>query len=330
VAPHLDPSLRLVLDELESVRASDPAELRQIAVEAMRRATESEVAMFYAPTDVGEDTLRAVDWAVAGTGARAAAVRHEFERGFRIDKSTAHGPRAWSRRFVKFDELVRRWPAAMQAHTAETAGPVGVIDQLLLQTESRGQHLGWLGGLRFAGERAYPRELTAALRPLVGPVGGYLVQAHAIAGAARPEEACDLLVDALGRVDYATPTAKAWLALDAVVNELRRVIRAVDRRELPAGEVPFRGATARVVRMERDHRVRYLVHLDAPPPMPEKVRLTRAEHEIAELAAAGATIAEIAAHRQTSHGTVRNQLKRVYQRLGVNSRVELARVLRGR
>ena len=57
--------------------------------------------------------------------------------------------------------------------------------------------------------------------------------------------------------------------------------------------------------------------------------LTRREREVAALAAAGASSREIAARLVLSVRTVDNHLQNVYGKLGVTSRDELARVLRG-
>jgi DNA-binding CsgD family transcriptional regulator len=57
--------------------------------------------------------------------------------------------------------------------------------------------------------------------------------------------------------------------------------------------------------------------------------LTRREREVAGLAAAGASSREIAARLVLSVRTVDNHLQNVYGKLGVTSRDELARVLRG-
>lgn len=62
-------------------------------------------------------------------------------------------------------------------------------------------------------------------------------------------------------------------------------------------------------------------------PIPDA--LTPAEREVARLVADGASNAEVADRRRTSIHTVVNQLQRVYEKLGVRSRVELARRLDG-
>lgn len=60
---------------------------------------------------------------------------------------------------------------------------------------------------------------------------------------------------------------------------------------------------------------------------PAGVELTRREREIAELAARGATSREIGERLGLSHRTVENHLQRVYVKLGVANRTELAELL---
>lgn len=57
--------------------------------------------------------------------------------------------------------------------------------------------------------------------------------------------------------------------------------------------------------------------------------LTSAEEQVARAVMAGATNAEIAAARGRSVNTVAKQVASVFRKLGVRSRIELARVLFG-
>jgi DNA-binding CsgD family transcriptional regulator len=58
------------------------------------------------------------------------------------------------------------------------------------------------------------------------------------------------------------------------------------------------------------------------------VGLTVREHEVATLAADGLTSREIADKLYLSHRTVENHLQRIYDKLGVSRRQELAVVLK--
>lgn len=61
-----------------------------------------------------------------------------------------------------------------------------------------------------------------------------------------------------------------------------------------------------------------------PKAMPQLAGLTTIELEIARAVASGATDSEIAKQRGTSTRTVSNQLGRLYRKLGLESRAELA------
>ena len=66
-----------------------------------------------------------------------------------------------------------------------------------------------------------------------------------------------------------------------------------------------------------------------PPAAPRRDGpLTGREREIAELVAAGRTNREVAAQLVLSERTIEAHLRNVYAKLGVRSRVELARVIR--
>lgn len=65
---------------------------------------------------------------------------------------------------------------------------------------------------------------------------------------------------------------------------------------------------------------------DAPKP---SVPLTVAERGVAALALKGFSNEEIAAVRESSPRTVANQLQSIFRKLGIGSRIELARALEG-
>jgi DNA-binding CsgD family transcriptional regulator len=67
--------------------------------------------------------------------------------------------------------------------------------------------------------------------------------------------------------------------------------------------------------------------ISLPTHIPHGATLTRAERETAELLARGLTNKDIALARGTSTNTVANQIKSVFRKLGVRSRVELVTLL---
>lgn len=120
-------------------------------------------------------------------------------------------------------------------------------------------------------------------------------------------------------------TGGAARALDALLDALTRIGQA-DRAErirssMAAGSLDLDGAIAQVLR-GRGSRTR--------EDEPRWGGLTRAEAEVAELAAAGASNPAIAEQLFMSRSTVKTHLSRVYAKLGVANRTELAASLAAR
>jgi len=86
------------------------------------------------------------------------------------------------------------------------------------------------------------------------------------------------------------------------------------------------GLHVRTVRMDGPAGVQYLLVFRAleRPKRNAFSTLSARQREVAELAATGATALEIAGFLELSVHTVRQHLRTIYERLGVNSRAELA------
>lgn len=95
----------------------------------------------------------------------------------------------------------------------------------------------------------------------------------------------------------------------------------------PAPSWCYRGVTVRRISLEPDAPL-YLV--TAPSSSPNELKkLTTREHQVAELVSRGHGVLNVSHKLGLTEGTVRNHLKRIYRKLGVSSRVELARVVLG-
>ena len=113
---------------------------------------------------------------------------------------------------------------------------------------------------------------------------------------------------------------------------MRRAARTSDRGAPTGRDSPTIDAPRALVARELDAGGERFALLEWPasPPGPAPAALTSTEAEVAALAAAGLTNAQIALARRASSRTVANQLARVFRKLGARSRAELcARLTRG-
>jgi DNA-binding NarL/FixJ family response regulator/tetratricopeptide (TPR) repeat protein len=162
----------------------------------------------------------------------------------------------------------------------------------------------------------------AAARLAAGDAGGALESARAAVAAAEPAGA---LRDA----------ARARLLAGRALAALGETEAAT--RELTAAEAALDAAGARRPREEAAHELRRLGHRVARRPRPASVpagagleQLTEREHEIAELVCDRRTNRQIAAELFLSEKTVESHLRNIFVKLGVGSRVEVARAVERR
>lgn len=125
-----------------------------------------------------------------------------------------------------------------------------------------------------------------------------------------------VLVRPDGSVAFATPSLWTWLD-----NRRAATLGRLVRGELDASPEDF---DADVVVMHSSAELLYLVCVR---PRPARRLLSRRQLEVAELAARGATVDEIASALAIAANTVRHHLKATYSTLGVSNRVELARAV---
>jgi DNA-binding NarL/FixJ family response regulator len=117
------------------------------------------------------------------------------------------------------------------------------------------------------------------------------------------------------------------LSIDAVASALSSALRKLGfarRSDLAALGDPKQWQTTRI---EAGGQELELVETNAQPKPSALAPLTPAERAIAKLVLEGKTNEAIAKARRTSRNTVVNQLRAIYEKLGVRSRSELVRAL---
>jgi len=310
------------------VHCEDPTTIRREILSRVLETAEADLALFYRLANV-EGELCLTDWAAAGDLDTAERMMRPWD-GRPWPSVPMMQPAEPQRRATSaFLESRALWTE----HELETSRPWqtlvvanGLEDQTRLLVYQGEALVGWIGALRSAGGPRFGRADRARLAPLVAEVRDALIAAESLA---HPQESAFLVVDPEGAVDHATPSAMPWLASEAFREQLRRYVRACDREEAPRRGAIWH-ADATLTRLDGPGRVRYLVSV-APAPLPKRRAqslLSPAEREVVQLASAGATTAEIARHVGRTHDTVKTHLRSAYRKLGVASRLELARAIR--
>ncbi|MBX3269654.1 MAG: helix-turn-helix domain-containing protein [Sandaracinaceae bacterium] len=323
-------------EALPTFTTAQPAALRAEVCERLARALHTDTAFWYdvstdgcfgAAVTVGSRTVREVVGAQVGSPGPEGSACTDTSPVLRARRGAWQIDRAPARLRTRFRALLEDFTSreafeALPVHAAFYAR-CGISDQLRLLPFLDGRFLGWIGALRLDG-----REFTEAERRLanacVPEVTAGLASARALESIG--EGVAFLVAGPGGRVEQACERTRAWLTRERA-DCVRRVIRGADRGSAHAFRVD--GVILRLTRLDGEDGVRYLACLtDAPAPvLGEASALTAAERAVAEAAAAGLTVAEIAELQGASPNTIKAHLKSVYRKLEVATRVELARAL---
>jgi DNA-binding CsgD family transcriptional regulator/tetratricopeptide (TPR) repeat protein len=214
-------------------------------------------------------------------------------------------------RTLPFIELSRAWILAAEGSRSDAAGRCLALGTAM---EHAARPLG-VEALHDAVRLGHADSAREALDRLAATVDGPFAPVAARHAAAAAEEDADALLAVAGDLEDLGADLRAAEALRAAENLLR------------AGS---RGASAADARRRADELLDRCGSPQSPalaPRLPAGAPLTRREHEVAALAARGRTSPEIAATLHLSTRTVDTHLARVYRKLMVEGRHELAAAL---
>jgi DNA-binding CsgD family transcriptional regulator len=187
-------------------------------------------------------------------------------------------------------------------------------------------------------------ERAADLGEEIGDLVGASAALHASARIGRSRDVCDRLAGVAARIDGDLAPARA-AHVEALVAGDAAALAAVSHEfeamgaDLLAAEAAADAAVAlRQAGEQRDaaaaeRRAGMLAERCEDPATPAlqaieaRARLTPAERDTAALAAGGRSNKEIAEQLYLSSRTVENRLQRVYEKLGISGRTELAEAL---
>ena len=148
-----------------------------------------------------------------------------------------------------------------------------------------------------------------------------------------PPHHIDLMLDASGGVGFMGPGAAEWLASDGCEAALLEALSANSASQEGASWwFKLWPLHVRCVRMDGRGSDGGSVLVTVVPPRPELAEamevLSPMQQVVADFAAAGATVDEIARAIDRSPETVRSHIKEAYNRLSICTRLELSWLLR--
>jgi DNA-binding CsgD family transcriptional regulator len=310
---------------LAEITSTDPVLIRRAILNAVVESAGSDACVFYSFVDVrGVASFERLE---AEGPKREIAIRAGQAATTHLN-DVSRPPEPLLTGFSSPLILMTRAQFEASPHYREVWEPHGITEGAALHFYHGEEFLGSLIAL-WMRPKEFTLEERALLMPLVAPIRAGIVAAHCLARRGLPDETAHLLLRAGGEVEYASRGADVWLKRPGIQRALSRRVRELDRRREPRLSAPLEAAEAQVVRLRTSEGIRYLVCLK-PSQLIRRAAdtlLTPAQLRVAQLAAVGATVSEIAQELNRSAETVRSHLAQVYRRLRTSNRVELARAL---
>ncbi len=208
-----------------------------------------------------------------------------------------------------------------------------------------GRIMGWIGVYRHDHEPDFTAADKAALRPYIAIVTERLVQCSRRASALYPDSESYAVFSNSGTLQKSTPAMERWCteetyreALSAAVSRFVAGGEKEDHVLIGRGRVkllclgesgasgPPRASPHSTGTQGGDLIIARVIQ-GVHPKAPVGLRLTPALRKVADIAVLGATVPEIARSLEKSPETVRVQLRDIYQRLGLASRIELVQLM---
>ncbi|GAB5543033.1 MAG: hypothetical protein SangKO_027930 [Sandaracinaceae bacterium] len=325
-----------------TVTDSEPHALRDDALQRLITATDGDAGFYYSVYD--RDGVRYLgDAAVAGPSGgdlalvnvvgvpipAGAAGSPEIDRSGRRHRWDVRIPlRRQRNRFLLLDDDLDR--AAFERTPVWHAfyGPASIGDHLRALIYDGDVFVGWVGVFRQGRRERFSRTIREAVQHQLADLRALIVAAHQVELERTSGGAGYAVFDARGQLLYASGPARAYLRPHRL-GMVQTLVRQLDAgSEAASPSVMFGAMQLQVVRLDAADGVRYLaiLGLASRPRLSSIAALSPMQRVVADYAAAGATVEEIAATVESSPNTVKHHLKAIYRGLGVASRAELARL----
>lgn len=205
--------------------------------------------------------------------------------------------------------------------------PNGIEDQIRMLVYDGDVFVGWLGALRLS------RSFSAADRRRLAPHGARLragmIAIDRMMRGLRPATPGCIIARSDGAVEFVDDSGRAWLDTLIPPPLFRTAMNTFLGDTKTEVAFAMGGADVRATRVHATDSVRWVMRLTPATPLRSApdATLSPLQRQVAESAAAGMTLPEIAKSLGRSHETIRSHLRQVYGRLGISSRVELINAL---
>ncbi len=193
-----------------------------------------------------------------------------------------------------------------------------------------GRILGWIGAYRHDDEADFTAADKAALQAYSEIVTSRLALASQRASALFPDLESFAVFSGRGTLQHLTAAMDRWCSDGTNIELLTAAVRRFADEDRPEGRAFIGRGRVNLHRLaaeDSEDQILVKVIEGVHPQTPVGVRLTPALRKVADLAVLGTTVPEIARSLDKSPNTVRVQLKDIYQRLGLASRIELVQLM---
>jgi DNA-binding CsgD family transcriptional regulator len=316
-------------DRIGTVSSDRPEEMRSQVLEAMLAHIPSDMGLFVNCGIDSQGKKYYMGPAVEGPDRELVTWVGTFGRGPALEAPwlPPHTDPAIIDNFVRVSAFYPSHRLRDYEVNATVFEPMEIGDQLRAIIYDGDRLVGNVGLARRGSQERFRKEEEQSLQRCLPQIKAVLATADTLEAQLYGEGVLGLL-DARGNIEYATSAFARWLTEDRRLY-LRRRLGMIDLGTTTCGTETFLGTEVRIVRMEGASGSRYFVTVERVRSLRLTARVWLSDRQIAvaEYAAAGATVDEIARALGISSHTVKTHLKTVYERLGVASRVELAEVL---
>ncbi len=320
----------LTANPLTTIHSDDPAEIRRQVVEFMYGQVSCDAAVFFKPVENEDGQRFLTSFQVVGEDRELVEDRlGEVTDGPALDapwSNPEENPESFNRFIRESANYSKQYVESFEVHH-KFSKPSEIGDQMRMVLKQENRVICWVGCMRRGLGEQFRKEEEKRLQAAVKSVTEALRTAENLE-ADLLNEAHFGVFDERGRLEHASP-AFARFATKRLREFLGRQIRKLSRRTSRGGSAVSQGADIEFVRLDGPSGVRYMVTLSRLEVLrlDPAAGLTGRQREIAEYAAHGATVREIADTLDISPHTVKTHIKNIYQRLNISSRVELAQAV---